>query len=443
MHYPALAVLFGGGVPRLRAVGGPQRITRQGSPLKRKFGPAYLLTLVNILGFSLMLPVLPFVVERYGGSDAMYGFLLSAYAAFQFVGAPWLGRLSDSVGRKPVLMISHTGTLLSWVIFGAAWFLPDVSIWFMSVPLLVIAVSRVLDGITGGNGAVTQAYVSDLATREEKGWVFGTIGGIVGLGMMIGPAAGGFLASTPIGYLGVAIAGGALSAFTLVSMFTSLRETLPPEARKPSEPQPLADSVRLIRRIVRLDPSPVIKRLFLLRAIYSAMMASYISTIALFVIDVFHFDERELGAYMLMVGVFIAFNQAVLAKMFVRKIGEWATLRLGLLCSALGLFTITLTDVLWLYIVFYYVLNLGISLTIPNFMGLTAQHARDEQMGEVMGIANGIISLSNAVFPIMAATVYGLIGTGFYHVLTVLPLAALFLARRTQAPTPSEGEPAA
>jgi len=265
----------------------------------------------------------------------------------------------------------------------------------------------------------------------------------VGLGMMIGPAAGGFLASTPIGYLGVAIAGGALSAFTLVSMFTSLRETLPPEARKPSEPQPLADSVRLIRRIVRLDPSPVIKRLFLLRAIYSAMMASYISTIALFVIDVFHFDERELGAYMLMVGVFIAFNQAVLAKMFVRKIGEWATLRLGLLCSALGLFTITLTDVLWLYIVFYYVLNLGISLTIPNFMGLTAQHARDEQMGEVMGIANGIISLSNAVFPIMAATVYGLIGTGFYHVLTVLPLAALFLARRTQAPTPSEGEPAA
>ena len=165
------------------------------------------------------------------------------------------------------------------------------------------------------------------------------------------------------------------------------------------------------------------------------MMASYISTIALFVIDVFDFDERELGAYMLMVGLFIAFNQAILAKIFVRRIGELATMRLGLLFSALGLFTITLTDVLWLYIVFYYVLNLGISLTVPNFMGLTAQHTRDAQMGEVMGIANGIISLSNAVFPIMAATAYGLMGTSFYHVLTVLPLFALFLARRMRVPS--------
>ena len=150
--------------------------------MKRKFVPAYLLTLVNILGFSLMLPVLPFVVERYGGSDAVYGVLLSAYAAFQFIGAPWLGRLSDSVGRKPVLMISHAGTLLSWLIFGAAWFLPDISLWMVSLPLLVIGISRVLDGITGGNAAVSQAYISDLATREEKTWVFGTVGGIVGLG---------------------------------------------------------------------------------------------------------------------------------------------------------------------------------------------------------------------------------------------------------------------
>ena len=401
--------------------------------MKRKFVPAYLLTLVNILGFSLMLPVLPFVVERYGGSDAVYGVLLSAYAAFQFIGAPWLGRLSDSVGRKPVLMISHAGTLLSWLIFGAAWFLPDISLWMVSLPLLVIGISRVLDGITGGNAAVSQAYISDLATREEKTWVFGTVGGIVGLGMMLGPAAGGFLASTSIGYLGVAIAGAALSTVTLFSMFTSLRETLPPEARKPRERQKFGNSVRLLHRIERLDPGPIIKRLFLLRGIYSAMMASYVSTIALFVIDVFDFNERQLGTFMLVVGFFIAFNQAVLAKLFVRRFGELSTMRLGLLLSAAGLYTITLTDDLWLYFLFYYVLNLGISLTIPTFMGLTAQHAEDRDMGEVMGIANGIISLNNALIPIVAATAYGLMAEGLYHLLAVLPLAALFLSRGLRA----------
>jgi len=402
--------------------------------LNRKFVPAYLLTLVNILGFALMLPVLPFVVERYGGSDAMYGFLLSAYAAFQFIGAPWLGRLSDSVGRKPVLLISHAGTLFSWVLFGAAWFLPSVTVWMVSLPLLVIAVSRVLDGITGGNAAVSQAYVSDLATREEKSWVFGTLGGIVGVGMMIGPAVGGFLAGTSLGYLSVAIAGAALSTITLFSMMTALQETLPPESRKPTVREPLTNSVRLLRRIKRLDPAPIIKRLFLLRGIYSCMMASYVSTIALFVIDVFEFDERQLGAFMLVVGFFIAFNQAVLAKIAIRRFGEVKTMRLGLFCSAAGLYTITLTDVLWLYFLFYYVLNLGISLTVPTFMGLTAQHARDDEVGEVMGIANGIISLSNALIPVLAATAFGFLGASLYHVLAVLPLTALFLSRDMQVP---------
>ena len=402
--------------------------------MNRKFVPAYLLTLVNILGFALMLPVLPFVVERYGGSDAMYGFLLSAYAAFQFIGAPWLGRLSDSVGRKPVLLISHAGTLFSWVLFGAAWFLPSVTVWMVSLPLLVIAVSRVLDGITGGNAAVSQAYVSDLATREEKSWVFGTLGGIVGVGMMIGPAVGGFLAGTSLGYLSVAIAGAALSTITLFSMMTALQETLPPESRKPTVREPLTNSVRLLRRIKRLDPAPIIKRLFLLRGIYSCMMASYVSTIALFVIDVFEFDERQLGAFMLVVGFFIAFNQAVLAKIAIRRFGEVKTMRLGLFCSAAGLYTITLTDVLWLYFLFYYVLNLGISLTVPTFMGLTAQHARDDEVGEVMGIANGIISLSNALIPVLAATAFGFLGASLYHVLAVLPLTALFLSRDMQVP---------
>ncbi len=400
----------------------------------RKFLPAYLLTFVNVLGFSLLLPVLPFVVEKYGGSDAMYGFLLSAYSAFQFIGAPWLGRLSDSVGRKSVLMISHTGTLLSWFIFGAAWFLPDIPIGFASLPLLVIALSRILDGLTGGNNSVTQAYVSDLATQQEKGWVFGNLGGIVGIGLIVGPGVGGFFGASSWGFLAVAICGATISAITLLSMSTSLRETLPPEKRKQHERQPLLNSVRLLHRIQHLNPAPIVKRLFLVRGLFSAMMAAYISTIALFMIDVFDFDARELGMFMFVVGFFIAFNQAVLAKRFVQRFGEVATMRIGLVLSILGLYAITLTQTLWLYIVFYYVLNLGISLAIPTFQALIAQHAEDAQMGEVMGISDAIISLANAILPILAATAYGLMQTQFYHLLAVLPAASLLLAWRMPNP---------
>ena len=102
-----------------------ERENRVGS----KYLPAYLLTFVNVLGFSLLLPVLPFVVTQYGGSEMMYGLLISTYSCFQFLGAPWLGRLSDSVGRRPVLLISQAGTLLSWFVFGAAWFVPGYRHW--------------------------------------------------------------------------------------------------------------------------------------------------------------------------------------------------------------------------------------------------------------------------------------------------------------------------
>ena len=119
-----------------------------------RFVPAYLLTLVNVLGFSLLLPVLPFVVEQYGGSKTMYGALLSSYSIFQALGAPYLGKLSDSIGRKPVLLISQAGTLLAWIIFGASYFLPNITVLGIALPLILIGFSRILDGVISLNGAV-------------------------------------------------------------------------------------------------------------------------------------------------------------------------------------------------------------------------------------------------------------------------------------------------
>lgn len=395
--------------------------------------------MVNILGFSLLLPVLPYVVEDLGGSKIMYGALLSSYSIFQALGAPYLGRLSDSIGRKPVLLISQFGTLLAWVIFGVSYFIPKITILGVALPLLVIGASRILDGLTGGNNAVAQAYVTDITTQEEKKYIFGNIGGIVGIGMIVGPGLGGFLASGSLGYLGMVIGTGTLSLLTLISISLWLKESLPEEKRRKRSREPVWQSMRLIHRVQKLKPSPIIKNVFLLKGLFSMMMGGYISTIALFIIDLFGFNEQELGIFMLVVGVFITFNQAVLSKWFIFRIGEYKTLQLGLVFSIIGLISITLTDTLWVYIVLYYFLNLGISLCSPTINSLLAKNAAPTKAGEIMGISNSIASYSHAVVPIIAATLYSLFGSNLYIGMSILPLFGLIFSLKKSGHSEIEG----
>ena len=397
--------------------------------MHKKLIPAYLLVLVNILGFSLMLPVLPFIVEDYGAPKYVYGFLLSSYSFFQFLAAPYLGKLSDYKGRKPILLISQAGTLFCWMIFIAAYFMPPTKVFGFALPLFVIALARIVDGLTGGNTSVTQAYVADITSQEEKSVVFGYIGGIVGVGMIIGPGIGGFLSSGSIGYLGTVLCALVISLLTLLSIFFLLEESLPEEKRAPFERQPISQSFRLLKRIQKLNPSPIITKIFAVRGCFTVMMAAYISTIALFMIDVFRLNEQELGFFMLFVGFFISFNQVVVSKKCIAYWGEYRTMRLGLFLCTVGLICITLTDDLWLYIPLYYILNLGISLCIPTFNSILAQTAHPQQVGEVMGISESIISLSNAFIPIFAAVIYTVIGDQIYWWISILPLFGLWISR--------------
>src|SRR5690606_14041527 len=173
--------------------------------MNKKLLPAYLLTFVNVLGFTILMPVLPFVVKEFHAPEAVYGLLITFYSAFQFLGAPYLGALSDSVGRKPVLLISQAGTLISWFVFLIALAMPDIPFLGMALPLWIIGLSRILDGVTGGNTSVTNAYVADITTREQKSYIFGYLGGIAGLGMIIGPGIGGLAAGGSIGYSGTVL----------------------------------------------------------------------------------------------------------------------------------------------------------------------------------------------------------------------------------------------
>lgn len=394
----------------------------------KKFIPAYLLTFVNVLGFSILMPILPFVVDSYGAPKWVFGLLITLYSAFQFIGAPMLGAMSDNKGRKSILLVSQAGTLASWIVFVIALSMPEYRILGFALPLWIIALSRILDGITGGNASVTNAYVSDVTTKEEKSYIFGYLGGIAGLGMIIGPGLGGITASTSIGYMGTLLTAILISTVTLFTVYKWLKESHPEEKRTAKRKMSILEIVYIPKRVKKIDPSPIIRVLFLMKFFFSAMMGFYIGTMALFLVDLFSFSVKELGFFMFFIGLFLSLNQAFVSKYFVKKIGPFYTLVLGLVLSIVGLIAITLTDNLWLYIPCYYILNLGLSLCFPVFNSLISVNANPVKQGEIMGISEAINSFSMACFPVIAALIYSVIGSDLYRYLTILPLAALLFA---------------
>ena len=197
----------------------------------RTFGPILAVHLFGTLGFSLAIPFLVFIVDDLGGATWTYGLLGATYSAFQFVGAPVLGRWSDRTGRRPVLVASQAGTLAAWLLFLVALSLPVQSIITiagatLTVPLLLVFAARALDGATGGNISVANAYVADLTrnTPQLRQVAFGRMGMAASLGFVIGPAAAGLLGGTSWGpRLPIAIAA-AMAAVTTFAIIVWLRE---------------------------------------------------------------------------------------------------------------------------------------------------------------------------------------------------------------------------
>ncbi|HIH74006.1 MAG TPA: MFS transporter, partial [Methanosarcina sp.] len=173
--------------------------------------PLYTITFIGTLGFGIILTFLVYLVTDYGGNALVYGILASTYPAFQLIGAPILGRWSDLYGRKKILLLSQVGTLLAWVIFFVALFFPVVplievrsdllGVFTVTLPLFALFIARALDGITGGNISVANAYLADLTSEEERNRNYGRMSIASNMGYIFGPALAGILGATIYGEL--------------------------------------------------------------------------------------------------------------------------------------------------------------------------------------------------------------------------------------------------
>lgn len=419
-------------------------MTLPSSSRSPRLASVFLVVFVDLLGFSLILPLLPYYAEAYGAGAALIGLLVAAYAAAQFIGAPILGRLSDRVGRRPVLLVSIAGTLVGFLIMG---FAPAIAEG-LAAPLglartagLVLALlflSRLLDGLTGGNISVAQAYIADITDEKNRARGLGLIGAAFGLGFIIGPAVGGSLAT--FGYNAPAFAAAALAALNLIMVFLFLPESLNAERRLELKNRPRASfSFSALREALR---RPQLGPLLQVRLFFGLGFAMFQTIFVLFAQARLGLDVQTTGFVLTYVGVLAVVVQGGGIPMLTRRVDEVRLIVVSLGIMAVALFGWALTPTLAALVVVVTPLAIagGILNTVIN-SAISKAVERDE-VGGTLGLSAALESLSRIIAPIVGAWLLQDVGAWAPGVVCGVLLAwtTVFAIRRVSsrpiAPTP-------
>jgi MFS transporter, DHA1 family, tetracycline resistance protein len=289
--------------------------------MKRSLAILFSVAFLDLLSFSLILPLLPYFAENFGATPFIVGALTAAYAVGQVIGAPVIGRLSDRYGRKPLLVLSVAGSAASFLLLGLA----------RSLPLIFAA--RLVGGLFGGNITVVQAYIADMTDEADRAKRFGLIGAAFGLGFIFGPPAGGLL--SVYGYAVPALAAAGLEALTLVLIAAVLPESLTHERK--AELRASSRSRFSLKLLMEAVSDPRIGKFLRLRIFTALAFLVFQTNYALFVQQRLGYDARATGLSLAFVGLLVAVFQGGLIGPLVKRFDEHRLFAAGALLSGLGL----------------------------------------------------------------------------------------------------------
>jgi len=409
---------------------------------------------VDLVGFGLIIPLQAVYAERLGASGFTFGLLVAIYAVMQIVFTPLLGRWSDRVGRRRVLLLSIGGSVASHALLGVA----DLA---ASLPLLFLA--RTLDGITGANVATAQAYIADVTSAKDRARGMGLFGAAFGLGFVIGPAFGAGLAALGTHVSGPS-AGTAWPAFgaasiAMIALLLVWRYLPEPRHRRADEEvRGLGSSLHKLRKAMSM---PRLRELFILT--FSATFAFVLLEVTFAYLCKHQFDLNEAGVGLLFAytGVLMVVVQGGLVGRLVPRFGESRLLSVAPFLTALGflmLSTVPLVqagEVAWVFLVIGCLpMALGHGLTGPNLNALISRQVDAGKQGITIGLTQGVGSLARAVAPPVGGLLYDIGPSWPYWVgAALLVLIGAFavrirtaqeraLSRRPQAETTAWHEPA-
>jgi len=394
--------------------------------MDRRLLTVLLIVFVQMLGSAMIMPILPLYAQReFGMSPQTITLLATSFFAAQFVAGPYLGRLSDKHGRLPILIISQVGTAVSFLMLALA---PSVTFLY---------VARILDGITGGNIIVAQAYITDITPREKRTQSLGYIFAVFGLGFIFGPALGGILSAAFGPRIPYIIAAIAATIVVLLTWFT-LDETLTTEQREANR--------RFNKQSIGL--AAITRNGSLLLILLIAFVGQFgmgllQSTFALFGEAVLFAGYSEnmvslgIGVLLTLVGVGQFLTQAVLLPRAIKRYDEAWLLVMGLVLRTIGLFIFAALATPLLGGVAALFFAMGVGLMMPPLQSLATMTVADELRGGVLGVYQSTISLSTIVSTAVAGTIFALHPTSPYWTGAISSLVviapAFVLVRRTGA----------
>jgi len=421
-----------------------------------KIFPILLVNFIGILGYSIVVPILIFIVTDMGGNGFIYGILGAMYPFFQFIGAPILGRLSDKIGRKKVLVISQLGTFIAWTLFLLAFILPETELWIqnttitgsyaMTLPLIIIFLARIFDGFTGGNISVANAYLSDISTDEDRNSNFGKMGASTSLGFVLGPAFAGVLASTILGEILPLILAAFISLIAIFVINTQLKESVPcavntekvrlralrrffqvehkncyQEGELQSNPQKTD-----LKRVLKEPGIPLLYIIYFLTFLGFSLFYAGLPIYANTILD---WSSTELGMFLAYSSFIMIVVQGPVLTRLHGKVTNEKLILTGSVILASSFVLLSFENLIIIYLA-NTLLSIGNGLMWPSFMALLSRTGSSTMQGAIQGYGNSMGSIASMfglilggiLFEFLSTTVFAIGGIIFLIIAVLMAL---------------------
>lgn len=366
-----------------RPAAGHPRLARGHTPAtgRSPLAVVFVTVFLDLVGFGIVIPLLPLYGERFGAGPVAAAWLLAIYSLMQFIFAPGWGRLSDRVGRRPVLLVGLFGSALSYLAFGLAG------------SLAVLFVARAASGMMGANIGVAQAYIADVTPPQDRAKGMGMIGAAFGLGFIFGPALGGMLSrfGPEWPFLGAA----ALSAANGVVAYFRLPESLPPSARAA---QPARAGLRA-RLATVVGASPRLRRLYATAFLTTLALSAVEATLAMWAVRRWLLTQESIGYGFAAIGLVAALAQGVLVARLVKRMGERRSALLGLALLAVAMAAVPLAPTLPLVAAALALWAIGQGAATPAVTAMISHQAGPAEQGRILAASQSLSALGRVLGP--------------------------------------------
>lgn len=390
----------------------------RGACLNKRLGALFLFSIIDTLGFGILIPLVPYMADRFGARPELITPILGSYSLCQLIAAPWWGRLSDAHGRRPILMSSLAGACLSYVILGGA-----RNLWWLLA-------SRMLAGFMAGNIAAAFAYASDVSPIEKRAASMGLVGAAIGIGFTLGQPLGGLLAGADAhtaNFVAPAAVSAALSVLAILLVRFVLPESHTPGQRREHPEEPRRGSLRLLRE---RPPLAFIAAATLLVTYSQSILESIF---AIWALHRYGLGPRAVGLLLFGVALPALAMQGGLVRVLAPRFGEARLAMCGALAYVAGLSTLALSATLPMTVAGLVLCGAGLGAYNPSAFALASRQARGHDRGAVMGTYVASASLARVLGPFTSGSIYMLWGASApFLVGACVTLPAAWLAGRAR-----------